>query len=115
MLSPQGEAAANGGASDQLEVPSDALVARQQRRISALERQLEARIGQVEDLRARLAHQEGLAARATEDAAKAWREVEALRPRAEELESLMNTLTMRALRVPRAWYGDIRRRVIRRP
>ena len=114
MLSPQGEAAATGGLSDPVEAPPDALVERLQRRTAALARQLQVRIEQVEDLQRRLAHQERLAAAASDDAANAWREVEALRPRADELETLMNTFTMRALRRPRIWYGEARRLLARR-
>lgn len=111
MLSPQGEAAASGDPSDDVGVFPDAMIERLQRRVAAMERQLEVRIDQVGDLQARLAHQERLAAEARDDAARAWREVEALRPRAAELDALMNTMTMRALRRPRAWYGDVRRRL----
>jgi chromosome segregation ATPase len=109
MLSPQGEAAANGGLSDPVEAPPDAMIERLKRRTAALERQLQARIDQVEDLQRRLAHHEKVAAAATEEAANLRREVEALRPRAAELEALMNTVTMRALGRPRAWYGEARR------
>ena len=90
------------------------MVERLKRRTAALERQLQARIDQVEDLQRRLAHHEKLAADASEDAAKAWREVEVLRPRAAELDALLNTFTMRALSRPRAWYGDARRLLDRR-
>lgn len=87
------------------------MVERLQRRTAALERQLQVRIDQVEDLQRRLAHQDRVAAEARDDAAHARQEVEALRPRAAELDALMNTMTMRALRLPRAWYGDVRRRL----
>ena len=106
MLSPQGEAAAHDESFDPLEVPPDALVERLQRRIAALERQLEARIAQVADLQARLDGHAGHV-----DAA--WAEEEVLRSKAAEYDALMATLTMRILRRPRAWYGQARRRLSR--
>lgn len=109
MLSPQGEAAAHGESFDPLEVPPDALVERLQRRIAALERQLEARIAQVADLQARLDGHAGHA----DHADAAWAEEEVLRSKAAEYDALMATLTMRILRRPRAWYGRARRRLSR--
>ncbi len=82
---------------------SDAYVERLQRRNVALQRQLEARISQVGGLQARLDERE----RAGPAGAA---EVELLRARAAEYEALMATMTMRALRRPRAWYtGALRR------
>lgn len=81
-------------------MPLDAMVERLQRRTAALERQLEARIGEISNLQARLAEQEPL----TQAAA------DALVHRANEYDALMQTLTMRVLRRPRAWYTTARRR-----
>lgn len=113
MLSPQGEAAARREPSDPLEVPPDALVERLQRRIAALERQLEARIAQVTELQSRLLETEHQHRVAAEEPAQALAEADALRHKAAEYDALMATLTMRALRRPRAWYGQARRRLSR--
>ena len=104
---------ASGGSTDRLEIPPDARVERLQRRAAALERQLEARIAQVDELRDRLAEQERLAAAAKDDAARARAEAEALRPEAAEYEALMQTFTMRALSRPRSWYASARSRLAR--
>ena len=101
MLPPQGG----------LEVSSEALAERLQRRVTALERQLEARIAQVDDLRARLAQQERLTAEARGDASRSRAEADVLRPKAAEYEALMRTFTMRALDRPRVLYAAARRRV----
>lgn len=81
-------------------MPLEALVKRLQRRTAALERQLEARIGEISKLQARLVEPEPL----TQAAA------DALVHRANEYDALMQTLTMRVLRRPRAWYATARRR-----
>jgi len=85
-------------------IPSGALLERLQRRNAALQRQLEARIAQVGDLRARLEKRERAGACGAV-------EVEALRARAAEYDALMATMTMRVLRRPRGWYAEVRRRV----
>jgi len=81
------------------------------RRAAGLERQLEARITQVSTLQDRLAEQERVADRARRDATAARREAEAAR---FEYDALMHTVTMRAVRVPRAWYAAARRRLLAR-
>lgn len=91
-------------ASDDLRVSAEARVERLTRRAAALERQVEARITQVEDLQRRLAHEENQARAARHEAAVAM-------PKAIEYDALMNTVTMKALRLPRAWYGAARRRL----
>jgi predicted RNase H-like nuclease (RuvC/YqgF family) len=96
----------DGGSPDALEIPLDAQVERLQRRVSALERQLEARIAQVEELRNRLAGPEELVAEEQADD-------EILRRKAAEYDALMQTFTMRALSRPRAWYAAARRRLAR--
>lgn len=101
MLSPPGEASSYGEPLEPADVPLDAVVERLRRRIAGLERHYEARTGEVDALRARLAEQEARAAAATAELA-------ALRA---EHEALMHTLTMRLLRRPREWYGDLRRRL----
>jgi hypothetical protein len=92
-------------ASGDLHLTAESREDRLARRVAALERQVEARIAQVEDYQRRLAHAENAwaaAERAAEDAAE-------VRWKAEEYDALMGTLTMKALRVPRAWYGRARR------
>ena len=96
--------APDGGSSDPLEIPTDAQVERLQRRVAALERQLEARIAQVDELRNRLASPEQLVA---EERAEA----DVLRRKAAEYDALMQTFTMRALSRPREWYAAARRRL----
>ena len=91
-------------------MPTDALVERLQRRIAALERQLEARIAQVADLQVQLAEQQRQAMRVSRDGAMSEEE---LSRKAAEYDALMATLTMRALRRPRAWYAQARRRLLR--
>jgi chromosome segregation ATPase len=91
-------------------VPVDALVERLRRRVAALERQLGVRIEEVASLRAQLAEAHRLLGDSREAEARAWREVEQWKT---EHEALMNTLTMRALRRPREWYGAARRRLAR--
>ena len=113
MLPPQTDAAANGGSSDRLDVPPDARVERLQRRVAALERQLEARIAQIADLQLHLAEQQRRAERAERDGPVPIAEAE-LRHKAAEYDALMATLTMRILRRPRAWYTQVRRRLARR-
>lgn len=103
MLSP-------GGVDGPLDVSVDALVERLRRRVAALERQLDARIGQAATLQAELAEVHRLLAEARDGEARAWREVER---RKAEHEALMHTFTMRALRRPREWYGAARRRLDR--
>ncbi len=110
MLSPQGEAATDGGQSQPLDVPVEALVERLRRRVAALERQLDARIENVTALRQQLDEAHELLGASREGEARAWREVER---RAAEHDALMNTLTMRILRRPREWYGAARRRLVR--
>jgi predicted RNase H-like nuclease (RuvC/YqgF family) len=112
MLPAQVEDAANGGSSDRLDVPADARVERLQRRIAALERQLEARIAQIADLQEHLAEQQRRIRLAEGDGPVPVAEVE-LRHKAAEYDALMATLTMRILRRPRAWYTEARRRLIR--
>jgi predicted RNase H-like nuclease (RuvC/YqgF family) len=112
MLPAQLEDAANGGSSDRLDVPADARVERLQRRIAALERQLEARIAQIADLQEHLAEQQRRIRLAEGDGPVPVTEVE-LRHKAAEYDALMATLTMRILRRPRAWYTEARRRLIR--
>ena len=107
MLSP------DAGLSDHLEIPPDAYVERLQRRITALERQLDARIAQVEELKVRLGEHDGLAPADTDEPVRAWEEAEILRHKAAEYDALMNTFTMRALSRPRAWYASARRRLAR--
>lgn len=109
MLAPQGEAP-HGEPFEPLVPPLDALVDRLRRRNTALERQVGARIEQVDALRAELAEAHRQLAASREGEARAWREVERLRA---EHEALMNTLTMRILRRPRDWYGASRRRLAR--
>lgn len=89
--------------SDRLEVSAEARAERLARRVAALERQVEARIGQVDDLRRRLAHAE-------RQAMPIGSELESSR-KAAEYDALMATFTMRALRLPRSVYGDVRRRL----
>ena len=97
MLSP------GGGSTDRLEIPPDARLERLQRRVAALERQLDARIAQVEELRHRLDDQERLMG-----------QVDVLQSKAGQYDALMRTFTMRALSRPRAWYAAARRRLRRR-
>ncbi len=111
MVSPPGGAGTHAGPVEPLEASPDALVERLRRRISALERQLEARITEVDGHKARLAHQERAARAAEEDAAVARAAAEALRAKASEYDALMRTLTMRGLRLPRHWYGLVRGRL----
>lgn len=92
---------------DRLDISDDARLARQTRRVAALERQVEARIEQVADLRRQLAHAERLV-RAAKDEATA----SALR--AVQYDALMATFTMRALRLPRAAYAAARKLVDQR-
>jgi predicted RNase H-like nuclease (RuvC/YqgF family) len=94
------------GSSDALEIPLEAQVERLQRRVSALERQLEARIAQVDELRDRLASPQELVAEDRGDD-------EILRRKAAEYDALMQTFTMRALSRPREWYASARRRLAR--
>ena len=110
MLSPQGEAATEGGQPDRLDVPVEALVERLRRRVAALERQLDTRIEEVAELRQQLDDAHALLGESRQGEARAWREVER---RAAEHDALMNTFTMRALRRPREWYGAARRRLAR--
>jgi hypothetical protein len=105
MVPKQGNAAVQGEPSDPLEVSQDALVKRLQRRVAALERQLEARIAQVADLQARIAQHQ-------QDRPDPGVDAD-LRHRAAQYDALMATATMRALRLPRAWYGEVRRRIRR--
>ncbi len=107
MLPAQGDPATNGG----LEVEPEALADRLRRRVDALERQLEARIAEVDDLRARLAHHDRLLAEPRPVDARSPYELEILRAKAAEYDALMATFTMRALRLPRTWYGAVRRRL----
>ena len=103
----------DGGRPDPLEIPPDAQVERLQRRVAALERQLEARIGQVDELRRRLEELDRLMARAGEDATGAQAEGDVLRRKAAEYDALMQTFTMRALSRPRELYASARRRLAR--
>ena len=104
MLSP------SGGPTDRLEISPEAEVKRLRRRVAALERQLQARIAQVDDLRDRLTRQERRLAAADGEASRTPQDAD---PRIAEYEALMNTLTMRALRRPRDWYAAARRRLVR--
>jgi chromosome segregation ATPase len=103
-------------ASDDLRVTAEARGERLARRVAALERQVEARIAQVEDYQRRLAHAEN-AARTAEDALRtAERRVEEASQalgKAKEYDALMGTITMKALRLPRSWYGRARRTTLR--
>ena len=105
--------APDGGPSDPLEIPADAQLERLQRRVAALERQLEARIAQVDDLRRQLDERAAPAGAAREDAARVRAEADVLRHKAEQYDALMRTFTMRALGGPRAWYASARRRLAR--
>lgn len=93
-----------------MDIPDEARIERLQRRAAALERQLDTRIAQVEALQKRLAEQAAVLDTAHADAAAAHEETERWRT---EYEALMNTRTMRALRLPRAWYAAVRRRLAR--
>ena len=104
---------ADGGPSDSLEITPDAQLERLQRRVAALERQLDARIAQVDELRHRSEEQERSAVAARDDAARARAEADLLRHKAEEHDALMHTFTMRALSRPRALYASARRRLAR--
>jgi len=104
MVPPRGDAAGLGGPPEAAKITPGASIERLQRRNAALQRQLEARIAQVGDLRALLEERE----RAGTCGAV---EVEALRARAAEYDALMATMTMRVLRRPRAWYAEVRRRL----
>ena len=123
MLVPQGEVEGRGEASDRLDPAPEAQLDRLRRRVSALERQLEARIAQVDALNDRLAAQaerpaapagEEVAA-ARDEAARARHQADLLAAKAAEYDALMGTFTMRALRLPRAWYGAVRRRLAGAP
>ena len=97
---------------DQLEVSAEARADRLARRVAALERQLEARIEQVEHLRRQLAH--GEAHSAFDDRRSNATSFSELERKAAEYDALMRTFTMRALSRPRGWYAALRRRVSRR-
>ena len=103
-------------ASDDLRVTAEAREERLARRVAALERQVEARIAQVEDYQRRLAHAEN-AARTAEDALRraesGAEEVSQMLQKAREYDALMGTITMKALRLPRSWYGRARRAALR--
>lgn len=105
MVVPHGETAGNAGSSDQLEVPPDALVERLQRRVAALERQLDARIARIDQLQARVEDQD----RALLQIPQLEHEMAALRLRVEEYDRLLQTFTMRTLQRPREWYAAARR------
>jgi len=94
-------------ATDELQVTAEAREDRLARRVAALERQVEARIAQVEDYQRRLAHAEN-GWKAAEEAAGGAAEV---LWKAKEYDALMGTLTMKALRLPRTWYAQARRLV----
>ena len=106
LMVPRTDEAAGRGPSFQPldEVPVDALVARLQRRVAGLERQLEARIAEIGRLHERLSDQERQTRAARDDAKRA-------QVKADELDALLGTFTMRALRRPREWYGAVRRRL----
>ena len=87
---------------DQLDIAPEARIERLTRRVAALERQVEARIGQVDDLQRRLRHAENL------DGAS-QQEMAAAKAKAAEYDALMATFTMRALRLPRAAYAVVRK------
>ena len=92
-----------------LEISDAARSERLARQIRGLTRQLEVRIEVTEALQARLEEQSAaLAARETELAAVLV-ELPALRATAAEYHYVMATKTMRALRLPRRWYGGLRR------
>ncbi|MDQ3643782.1 MAG: hypothetical protein M3450_20515 [Actinomycetota bacterium] len=103
-------------ASDDLRVTAEAREERLARRVAALERQVEARIAQVEDYQRRLAHAEN-AARTAEDALRTAEsgaeEASRMLEKAREYDALMGTITMKALRLPRSWYGRVRRAALR--
>jgi len=86
---------------DRLDVPADALAARLARRVEGLTRQLEARIGETEDLKRQLNHLRGGTATPEQVA-------EENAHKAAEYDALMNTLTMRLLRRPRHVYATVR-------
>jgi len=100
-----------GGSSEDLQVSAEAREHRLARRVAALERQVETRIAQVEDLQRRLAHAEN-GWRAAEEARGASErraaDADGARGKAVEYDALMGTFTMRALRVPRTWYAQAR-------
>ena len=96
---------AGDGASGDLQVTAEAVQERLTRRIAALERQVEARIAQVEDYQRRLAHAEN-AVREAEHGIVDTRQVQW---KAAEYDALMGTITMKALRLPRSWYAQARR------
>ncbi|HEV2761261.1 MAG TPA: hypothetical protein VGV86_17000 [Acidimicrobiales bacterium] len=103
-------------ASDDLQVTAEARHERLARRVAALERQVEARIAQVEDYQRRLAHAEN-AARAAEEALRTAErraeEASQVLGKSSEYDALMGTITMKALRLPRSWYGRARRAALR--
>jgi len=92
---------------DELQIAEEARADRLARRVAALERQVEARIAQVEDYQRRLAHAEN----GWKAAEKAAGEAAEVLWKAKEYDALMGTLTMKALRLPRTWYGQARRLV----
>ena len=94
-------------ASGELQVPAEARAERLARRVAALERQVEARIEQIEDLKRLLLHAENLVAAARQETAAA-------KLKGAEYDALMRTFTMRALRLPRGAYGMARRLVTAR-
>ena len=123
MLVPQGEVEGRDEASGRLDPAHEDQLDRVRRRASALERQLEARIAQADALDdphadqaqrpAAPAGEEVAAAR--DEAARARHQADLLAAKAAEYDALMGTFTMRALRLPRAWYGAVRRRLAGAP
>lgn len=92
-----------------LQVTAEAREERLARRVAALERQVEARIAQVEDYQRRLAHVENALAVAEPLA----RQVSEVLWKAAEYDALMGTRTMKMLRLPRSWYSRARREAAR--
>lgn len=82
----------------------DALVERLRRRGAALQRQLDAGVSEIVDLKARLGERVPASSPPRDEAAAA-RELDILRFKAAEYDALMQTLTMRALQRPRQWYA----------
>lgn len=80
----------------ELDMADDARVAHLERRVAALTRQLEIRIGEV--------------AAARDERDQLRRQLDAAMAKADDYERLMATATMRLLRVPRDFYGRLRDR-----
>jgi len=95
---------------DALHLDAEGQAERMTRRVRALERQLEIRIDQVEDLKRQVAHYK----RMSQDP-RSGAEIEQLEHKAAEYDALMSTFALRVLRRPRSWYGMFRRRITGAP